>query len=58
MPVGAEWNACWKRRLACSRARTRSSRSVTSRSRTITPASVWRGRSTVASTSVDAALSA
>ena len=43
MPVGAEWNACWKRRRACSSARTRSSRSVTSRRRTITPPSVWRG---------------
>ena len=58
MPVGAEWKACWNRRRACSSAWTRSSRSVTSRSRTITPPSVWRGRSTVASTSVVVAPSA
>ena len=37
IPVGAEWNACWNRRLACSSARTRSSRSVTSRRRTMAP---------------------
>ena len=55
MPVGAEWNACWNRRRACSSARTRSSRSVTSRRRTTTAPSAWRGRSTLASTSVGVA---
>ena len=52
MPVGAEWNACWNRRRACSRARTRSSRSVTSSSRTIAVSRSPAGWSTATSTRV------
>ena len=49
MPVGAEWNACWKRRRACSSATELRCRSVTSRRITTRAPSASDERCSVAS---------